>query len=294
MKRTCCFLILFAALTILSSSAWATDRVVSIGDSWGYAFPEFLNEQFTLHGHGDTSVLNLAIPGATAQAYADNVGGVLDISKAALLVKPDIQWVFISLGGNDLLGRYLSSGMAVFDEIDADIRYVVSQLLAVRPDIEICLAAYDFPNFEQSEFCILDAALLFGLPITTYEINNLFLGIGQVQETIAADTPRVEYVCMWGTLQGSPCNPDLYAPSPSSMMGGPEDCIHANSTGYRALSRVIYDTFFAPRLTGGCVGAFWADGRRQTGSWWALILVAVILAVAPMLVLRSKRRSYLE
>ena len=64
--------------------ASANNKVILFGDSWGALMGSALATQFDLNGHADYDVLNLSIPGSTADAYANNAGGVMDATLAYL------------------------------------------------------------------------------------------------------------------------------------------------------------------------------------------------------------------
>lgn len=290
-----CAIILLA----LQGRATAVERVLAIGDSWGYALSAPLNSQLAGHGHGDYHVYNAALLGATADAYANNVGGALDITLGLLAAMPTVEVVFISLGGNDLWSMYPTLGDGVFGEIEADLRYLVGRILQTRPDVHILFAGYDILKFDKSDFCLLFAYNCFGR-IFPWEVSPLFIEIGNVQRRIADDYPSVTSLNLWGTGQGSPGSPDITKWSPSSYVASAdEDCLHLSDSGYNQFALQIYCDYFAPRFGESCQGSSWgaasvagadlapwsAGSRRVNG-----LALVIIPLVAVFVLRRSGKR----
>ena len=159
------------------SQALAANKVLAIGDSWGYAIPDPLNGHFNTNGHGDWDVLNLAVPGGSADAYASDMAGVLTLTLNTLAASPGIEVVLISLGGNDFWPNYMSQGSAVFTAIENDLRYIVAQILNVRPDVDIVFTGYDVLKYDKSDICLLFALTYYGV-IFPWEVTPLFMEIG--------------------------------------------------------------------------------------------------------------------
>jgi hypothetical protein len=168
---------------------------------------------------------------------------------AELVTHPEIDWVLVSLGGNDLLDGYLLGGYgdALFPIVEADVRIVIDQLLAVRPDLKIAYNGYDFPNFIHTTECILLGQLYLGGDV--FFQNTLFAELTEISEDIAADYPQVTAVNLLGTLQaagGYPNPPNFYLPSPPDFFPG-DECIHPTGPGgYWNLVDRIYHGFFEP------------------------------------------------
>lgn len=221
-------------------------RFTIMGDSWGYLMLDPFKAEFAQRGLSRIDVLQTSIPGSTAEFWADNVGGVLDVIKELIRVDPARPTVYISLSGNDLLQRYPLEGEAVFAEIETDLRTIADELTAVRADVRIILAGYDILNFGRSPFCQDAAQLIFGA--TTPElVNPILLRLGTIQQAVAADYPQVTYVNLWGTLQGYPGQPDITQWSPEVWMANDDnDCIHLNAWGYRRFIDAMFDVLLGP------------------------------------------------
>lgn len=280
--------LLLIGLVLAVLPVQAANRVVAIGDSWGALLPPAMDTQFDLHGHGDYDVLNIAIPGSTANSYATNMAGILDTTVATIAVLPEIQFVFISIGGNDLVGQYPSLGSGVFAQVEADLRTVIDRILAVRPDVEILMAGYDVLKFDKSDFCLVLAYTQFG-KVLPWEVTPLFLELGARQSAIDASYAKVTYVNLWGTGQGSPGSPNLLAWSPSSYVATPdEDCVHLSDAGYTQFAAQIYNSYFAPRLAPKCGGVVTEEGVPAGPTALAPLLLP--LAAAAFLRLRRPAR----
>jgi lysophospholipase L1-like esterase len=248
--------LLAVAVLATATCAHAAGKVVMVGDSWGAALPPYLEAQFDAHDHRDWDVLNLAIPGATADAYASNVGGVLDIVVATVAATPEARYVTISLGGNDLVGGYAGLGYGVFPLIEEDLRTIVGRILAVRPDLQIVLLGYDVLKWDKSGACLLLAYNQFQGHVLPWEVNPLFYEIGNRLHAVSQSYANVTYVNepfgLWGTGQGSPGSPNLFAWSPSAYVASDDlDCLHLSTAGYTQFATQIYAKYFQPRLDGG-------------------------------------------
>lgn len=65
---------------------------------------------------------------------------------------PRIKYLYLSLGGNDLMRNWtkdytLDQELELFEATTQNLQKIMDSYLAVRPDIKIILAGYDYPNF---------------------------------------------------------------------------------------------------------------------------------------------------
>ena len=271
-------------------SAMAATKVLCIGDSWGYAIPDPLNTHFNTHGHADWDVLNLAVPGATADVYANDAAGVLTLTLNTLAATPSIEVVLISLGGNDLWPNYLSQGWAIYAAIESDLRAIVEAILGVRPDVDIVFTGYDILKFDKSNECLLFAYNFFGL-VLPWEVSPLFIEIGNRQAAIDADYPEVTYLNLFGTGQGNPGSPNILEWSPSAYVADDNvDCIHLSTSGFSKFTLEMYCRYFAPRFGQSCTATTWAaasvagsgeasQGLSATGNGLVFLLAAPLAAL---------------
>jgi len=298
MKRPVSLLLALTALVLWATpnpAALAADKVLAIGDSWGYAIPEPLNTHFDTHGHADWDVLNLAVPGGTADAYANDAAGVLTATQTILAATPSIEVVLISLGGNDLWPNYLSQGAAIFTAIENDLRVVVNAILGVRPDVDIVFTGYDILKFDKSNECLLFAYNFFGV-VLPWEVSPLFIEIGNRQAAIDADYPEVTYLNLFGTGQGNPGSPNILEWSPSAYVADDNlDCLHLSSSGYTKFTLEIYCQTFAPRFGQSCTAGPWgaasvAGTGEPSGDLSVRGGLALLLTVPLAAVLLWRRR----
>lgn len=219
-------------------------QVIVFGDSWAEGAADELQEALYSAGHGDVEVVPLGVGGTTADYWANTEPGALP---AAAQAYADADWVWLSIGGNDLFAHHLAGqGASNAADYDRNLRAMLAGLYGVRPDVEVVMFGYDFINFEQSNDCILTAWTYFGTAITTPQVNQYF--IDDVMGTIGAvagDTPRLTYVdSVLGTLQragGVQGAPNPLLPSPSRYMA---DCIHPNHEGYGLIMDALVADFW--------------------------------------------------
>jgi lysophospholipase L1-like esterase len=236
---------LLLAIVLFAASCREEVNILNLGDSWAAGWKDALAAE--IRSHGDTpTITDIAVPGSTAVQWADpNLRAYV---QAQLVAHPEIDWVMISLGGNDLLQGFKIGGLgdSVFPILDQALRQVIDAIVQVRPDVKISLNGYDFLNFEMTPECVAAGQEMLGG--TTYLKNLLVAQITVIAEEIDADYPQVTTVDLIGTLQkaaGVPKAPDYEKPSPASLMGD-GDCIHPNAQGYREIQSAIYDGFFGP------------------------------------------------
>ena len=244
--------LLLALMVVLfcATSGWSgvPIRVISVGDSWAQGWCGDLEKVLLTKGHPRT-VYNLGLPGSTASMWAEP--GALNVVKLELLQHPEIEWIIMSMGGNDLLDGYLLMGYEeeTFTYIESFLRTVLDDLTTFAPNVHIYLNGYDFTNFEYCAFCILLGQTALGG--NTYFQNMLFQQLDDVYTTVAADYPNVYHTNLLGTLQGAngePNPPNYLLPTPSRYFPD-DDCIHPSSdNGWVIYLRAVYNVFFAPIL----------------------------------------------
>jgi len=246
------------AFTLAPVRAEAANKVLLIGDSWAALAGLVWNDTFADNGMDDVDVVVSAFNGGLATDYAGNPGlipGLLDAN-------PDVEWLLISLGGNDMLTAWTNEEESGWEErLSNAYRQILNPIVAAHPGVRIALLSYDFPNFELSPVCItLGLDTFRGL--LTPQINLEIFKITTIQSEVAAEYGAVSFISAWGTLQangGVPNAPNLLLPSPASQM---TDCIHANDPGYRAFNQAVYDAYFPGQFA--CTTDADADGFTST------------------------------
>jgi lysophospholipase L1-like esterase len=244
------------------SSAAVAAPVVVFGDSWAELGADELGQALAAAGYTQYTVYNNGVSGSTAQRWA--VDNPMAMSNA-VFANPDARWVWLSIGGNDIQQLHeAGQGALAGARNDQNIRTMLTNFFVFHPDVRVVAFAYDIVNFAQSQMCIDLASTYFYAGISHREISQIFLrDIGAVLGTLAPDYEGFTYVPLTGTLQragGVVGAPDLDQPSPANLM---EDCIHPNTTGFRALADALVAAYWdvpeptvtiSPQIPSGCVG----------------------------------------
>lgn len=160
-------------------------RVLIAGDSWAQYMwdDDSHNNLFNAYGHDDKAMMSesygttsnivfgeppsntttYSVSGSEARQWVNTANyPYLANAIAELNASPSIKTVVLSIGGNDVLagksggGWYLGMGAtaeaAFFNTLVTNVRTIIDAFLAVRPDIEVLLSSYDYPNFNTTVF----------------------------------------------------------------------------------------------------------------------------------------------
>ena len=176
----------------------------------------------------------------------------------------------------------------MFAEIEADVRTIIDRIFSVKPNLQIALIGYDILKWDKSTFCLLLSYQQFQAHILPWEVNPLFLEIGNRMNAISQSYANVTYVNepfgLWGTGQGSPGAPNVFAWSPSAYVASDDiDCLHLSNAGYTQFASQIYNKYFKTRLPGGCAPAD-PGGPAMSG------LGPILLPFAAIRWVRTRRR----
>ena len=248
-------------------------RVLLVGDSWADFFWQNASLRDVFAAHGFPEILEkgdvTAISGSTAAqwAQADHLQLITD----ELAANPTIEVVQVSIGGNDFLAGQPGGGWftgmtpqaveTLFTTIAANTQTVIDHILALRPDLEILISLYDYPNFVES----LNGPLFFfcngrwndmgqPTPLQLNQIQTEFLDRIQIMVT---PQPRVFLVRHLGLMQfhfgfpgleilpgDLPPPGDLNLPSPQEAMFLNADCFHLNPAGYAILAENLWNGYY--------------------------------------------------
>lgn len=224
---------------LLAAAPVESVEVVAFGDSWAEQGASHLQHELQAAGF-ELTVDNRGAGGTTAEHWATRAPSALP---EAVSEYPGVRWVYLSLGGNDVLTKYpRGRGAAVAAENERYLRRILGALFAQHPTIQVVLFGYDFINLERSPECRDFARATFGADWTTERVNQILLtDVGAVMERIASESPNISYIPLWGTLQraGGLTEAPLPAlPSPATLLN---DCVHPTPTGYR----ILYDALIA-------------------------------------------------
>ena len=310
--------------------AAVSPRVLLAGDSWAqYMWDDGSHQDvFDRFGHADKLAVSLSLdadPGAgyTGPEYAvsgsearqwANTADYPWIANmvAALEANPTIDIVMLSLGGNDVLAGKSDDGWykdmdldvpgsedALFDRIHDDTFAVIDAALAVRPNITVLLASYDYPNFNVGFWCFVYACPkrrdLSRDPtndlITDAELNAMMVTVENRRIGWVNSEPRLLYdhsvglmhyyygdgVSAPGVLPHPGQEPPAFLPFPGGnplrptlrenfrVPGVDADPIHLDYEGYQFKIANQTQTTFFPVFRGDATATFFSDGGTRDG-----------------------------
>ncbi len=216
----------------LAAPPGAVPRVLLAGDSWAqYMWDDGShNDIFDRFGQADKLALSRSLgsdpgPGYTGPEYAISGSEArqwVDTANypwisnmvAALQANPTIDYVMLSIDGNDMLAGKPDGGWykdmdldvpgseaALFDRIHQDTQAIIDSALAVRPNLKVLLSSYDYPNFNVGFWCFVYACPkrrdLSRDPtndlITDQEINQMMVTVESQRIGWVNADPRVLY-----------------------------------------------------------------------------------------------------
>lgn len=188
-------------------------RIMLIGDSWAQLM--CLNNSFgnalTNLGVTERTGINCQLTtlvGTTSAYWSNN--GRLNTILTAMSFSKNLETIYISLGGNDMLGVWYV-GMSEQDEIQNftlihnQILKIVDYIHAARPNVKIILSSYDYVNFQyflknQTVQSYVDIYNRLGRP-TAEELNGMSARLEKYKAIIATQRPFVTYVNNMGLMQ---------------------------------------------------------------------------------------------
>ena len=250
----------------------APGGLLLVGDSW--ADQQFGDQShsmvFAALGFGQVQVFgaDTVESGSTAAEWA-TPGRLAIIGQA--LSDPAVEIVQLSVGGNDFLDAWNAdldpaAQAALFAAIRADVETIVEFILDARPEVEVLLSFYDYPNFVDTLGGITGA--LFCAPLwnsmaqpTSLELNAAAVALEQSILSLT-DHPRVFHVSHFGQMQSlfgfpdmgiapgdlqPPGDPALPSP-PAALRFSGADCFHLSAEGYDQLVINQFEGYFETRF----------------------------------------------
>ncbi len=277
------------ALWVLSGSGSAEERILIVGDSWaasiatvqhdGAGFGSF-DAVLAANGRGRYTTRGDATAwGGRTSAFWDKTENRA-ILVSELTNHPTIDIVHLIIGGNDFLtdakDHDLSNDsvrQSHFLTNAGHIQNIVNVCLAVRPNIRVVLADYDYLD-------ITRAGLILGTNFngaTQRQFNDWLVELGQYKRVIAQTIDRCEYVQNWGTLQywyndpagfSLPGGPPDYTPYPGGDLNSEMpleahvgDGIHPNDQAHRYMLQNAMNSFYLDWLAPDPEGE--AEGQTE-------------------------------
>lgn len=295
-----------------------TPRVLLAGDSWAqYMWDDDAhNAIFDKFGQADKLAVSrslgsnpgagysgpeYAVSGSEAREWVDtaNYPWIANVV-AELLAEPTIDTVMFSLGGNDVLAGKSEGGwykdmdldvpgseQALFDRILADSATITDAFTAVRPQVDVLVSSYEYPNFNVTPIFV---CLFYACPkrddlsrdptnalVTDAELNAMILYVESTRIAWINADPRLHFDHGVGEMHhyygdgisppGVLPRPGQHAPDYEPFPGGnpnqptlrenfrlvsgfSADPIHLNPAGYRYKVAVQTESHFFPRFRG--------------------------------------------
>jgi lysophospholipase L1-like esterase len=268
-------------------------NVILMGDSWAYFtwLYKGFRESMRKYGHADKVENGMRTTAAGAQAETFLDPRVAFNVKQALRLHSEALAIVIFLGGNDVMSSWNAG--ETYENMDRKAAEVALQLDTIityireeRPDIEIIIASYDFPNFiepllnwpENPYYDFWE-----GLEFPTMLEANEALIHGEQGRARWCDSIGVKYLNNIGLMQyvfGQkdplpvwPYDPyppksvpfpggDPRYPSPQEAMGlWGIDVYHLGPEGYMEIANNAMREYLMPMYRGNVSATYRSDGR---------------------------------
>lgn len=266
------------SLALCALPAWAqtVPKVLLVGDSWAaqqwedgvhaLVFAANDAERFGVVGATTTE------SGSTAAEWAAPSG--LELIGQALDANPTIDTVQLTIGGNDFLDAWSVTmsppdAAALRGQIREDLDTVIHHIIDTRPQVEVVISLYDYPNFRDTLNSLAGIAVCrplhesMGSP-TPVQINDAMADFESDLASLTAH-PRVRHVSHAGQMQftyGFPSSGippgqllppgDATLPSPVTSMRDHgflgRDCFHLTPSGYDVLVQNLYEDYYHERF----------------------------------------------
>lgn len=253
-----------------------TPKVLLIGDSW--ARQQWEDQSHTVVFAANDAAMHAVVGNTTTESGSTAAEWAaperLALIEQALAAHPGIDTVQVTIGGNDFLDAWSvtmtpEQEQALQAGILQDLDTVIALVLDHRPDIEVVLSLYDYPNFRDTLGSLV--GILFCTPLNNSlgQPSPLQLNLAMMRFEAAlgglAAHPRVHHVSHAGQMQytyGSPADgippgqllppgdPSLPSPVQSMRDHGflGRDCFHLTPAGYDVLVQNLYDGYFRIRF----------------------------------------------
>jgi hypothetical protein len=278
---------------------WDDDAHNVIFDKFGMADHLAVSRSLGSNPGSGYSGPEYAISGSEAREWVDTVHFPWIANVVAeLQAEPSIDTVMLSIGGNDVLagkpggGWYKNMDLdapgseeAFFSRLLGDSAIIADSIAAVRPQIDMLVSSYEYPNFDVGFWCFLyacpkrrdlsrdpDNAL-----ITNSELNAMMLNIESRRIAWSNTNPRLHFdhgvgemhhyygdgISAPGILSRPGQQAPDYLPFPAGnalqpslrenfrvVSGISADPIHLDPEGYLYKVAVQTESYFFPRFRG--------------------------------------------
>lgn len=257
--------ILLCAAALAQDPPAKTKRILILGDSWATSISAENPDHFpapdvfddTLAENGFTTIetqgAKTAWAGRKASDWAKPEN--LAIITSELQDHSTLDIIHLIIGGNDYLNAVHQENFPkdspeardrIWTSVARDIQSIVEHCLAVRPDIRVLIADYDYLDAQAAEE-------FWKQPFhgaTPEQLNTWFRELGEHKRAIAQNTDRCEYLDNWGTLQYWFGDPPQAVPLPGGDITKPmppgisPDGIHPNEAAHQKLLQNAIDQHY--------------------------------------------------
>lgn len=192
-------------------------KVLLVGDSWAFfmGVDQTINKVFDDWGFPEYEFktnLTLAENGATTNDFLSPTkqGEIAN----QLISNPSIDFVHLSIGGNDVLGNWKSQTFtqaqtdSLVQQVEDSIYAVIDFIKGIRPDVKIVYSGYAYPNFGEviHDQLIPTAHPFYGTwddmeQPTFIEINSILNKFSDDLLAHFANDPRVSFTKATGITQ---------------------------------------------------------------------------------------------
>lgn len=165
-------------------------QIMCFGDSWTTGFGVL--QETIQKRHPNINFHFRGLPGSRAEQFAQNKQALpLAVSSA-----PGTKWVWLTIGGNDLLAGHSRRvpHPETLKRIDGWIRIMLNELYKFHPDIKVSIFGYDLLNFEKDDQCKESARRIFREFSSTFHINHFLKDLGDTIKNVTKSYPNVVYV----------------------------------------------------------------------------------------------------
>lgn len=278
-------------------------RLLIVGDSWAEEQWQDGSHVRVLSANGLAGVgVSGELTTTSGSTAADwvmpaNLGRIAQ----ALDQYPHIDTVQLTVGGNDFLD-FWNTGFTpdqfqqLIDFIRNDVEIISNYILNQRPEIEIIVSLYDYPNFEDTRDGLIWTFACSPLWNNLGQPNPLQLNTAAVEvidaiEAYVDQNTRISHVRHLGRAQnfiGLPGQPPgtipppgvINLPSPVTAMrtrffGGGRDCFHFNATAYDVLIGNLLDGYLEDRFDSGLDLEFGSLTATYNGAPQGVTVLAV-------------------
>ncbi len=213
--------ILIGFLPFFGSLAQCTEtpveRVLLMGDSWAAMMgtDNSINSAFTTWGHSNFKFYTNAVLSENGTETVDFIQpSRLNEIQTQHLARPTIDFVHMSLGGNDVLGQWNKNWSqaktdSLLDSVSSRLNYIFDFIKSVRPGIKILWSGYAYPNFGEiiGDLAPFQSSHPFyatwngmGQPNFS-QINAVLNYYSSEMAAIANADPQIEFVNATGLIQ---------------------------------------------------------------------------------------------